>query len=82
MGLRDLARGFTRGVTGDDGQPKPNPASCPRCARLFADSSLIKVHEEQMPSGQMRCFPEERISAELRLVDGVYTIPGSDAARR
>jgi hypothetical protein len=77
-----LGQAFRAAVAGKPAQPQPVPASCHRCGRLFADSSLIKVHEEQLPDGRLRCFPEERVLAELALVDGCYVLRGSDWARR
>jgi hypothetical protein len=77
-----LARAFRAAMTGEPEQPTPVPAGCAACGRLFADSSLVQVHQERLPDGSLRCFPEERVLAELALVDGCYVLRGSDWARR
>lgn len=76
-----IARAFRAGAAGKPEQPKPVPASCGRCGRVFADASLIQVHEERLADGGLRCLPEERVTAELDVADGVYVLRGFGAWR-
>jgi hypothetical protein len=75
-------RAFRAAAAGKPEEPRPVPASCPYgCGRIFSDASLVQAHGEHLPGGSWRCFPEERLQGQLVLVDGVYTLPGSDRAR-
>jgi hypothetical protein len=51
------------------------PRSCGACGRTFIGSAFTVAHDG-------RCLPDSMIESQLLLVDGVWTLRGTDAASR